>query len=46
VGEFGGGAVFVTANKIKWQNAYDFIEQQRTAFEAKNTTANSRNTRR
>jgi len=34
-GEFGGGAIFVTANKIKWQNAYDFIEQQRTAFEAK-----------
>ena len=37
-GEFGGGAIFVTANKIKWQNAYAFIEQQRTAFEAKKTT--------
>jgi hypothetical protein len=37
----------VTANKIKWQNAYDFIEQQRTTFEAKKkATANSRNTRR
>jgi hypothetical protein len=35
VGEFGGGAVFVTADEIKWDNAYDFIEQQRTAFEAK-----------
>ena len=35
VGEFGGGAMFVTANKIKWQNAYDFIEEQRTAFKAK-----------
>ena len=35
VGEFGGGAVFVTADEIKWQNAYDFIEEQRTAFKAK-----------
>ena len=35
VGEFGGGAVFVTAHEIKWQNAYDFVEQERTAFEAK-----------
>ena len=34
-GEFGGGAVFVTADEIKWQNAYEFIEQERTAFEAK-----------
>ena len=37
VGEFGGGAIFVMANKITWQNAYDFIEKQRTAFEAKKT---------
>lgn len=37
VGEFGGGAVFVTADEIKWQNAYDFVEEQRTAFEAKQT---------
>jgi hypothetical protein len=35
VGEFGGGAVFVTADTISWQNAYEFIEEQRTAFEAK-----------
>jgi len=31
-GEFDGGAVFVTAADIKWQNAYDFIEQERAAF--------------
>jgi len=33
VGEFGGGAVFVTAEEIKWQIAYDFVEDQRKAFE-------------
>ena len=32
VGEFGGGAMFVTADEIKWQNAYEFIEDQRAAF--------------
>ena len=32
VGEFGGGAVFVTADTIQWQNAHDFIEDQRAAF--------------
>jgi hypothetical protein len=35
IGEFGGGAVFVTADAIRWENAYDFIEDQRAAFEAK-----------
>jgi hypothetical protein len=35
VSEFSGGAVFVTADTILWQNAYKFIEEQRTAFEAK-----------
>jgi hypothetical protein len=35
VGEFGGGAVFVTADEIKYQNSYEFVEQERTAFEAK-----------
>ena len=35
VGEFGGGAVFVTADVIQHQNGYGFIEEQRTAFEAK-----------
>jgi hypothetical protein len=29
------GAVFVTAEEINWQNAYDFIEDQRTTFKAK-----------
>ena len=33
VGEFGGGAVVVTADEIRWQNAYEFVEQQRAAFE-------------
>ena len=33
VGEFGGGAVFVTADAIRWQNAYEFVEQQRVAFQ-------------
>lgn len=32
VGEFGGGALFVTATEIKWQNSYDFITEQRAAF--------------
>lgn len=31
-GEFGGGAVFVTADEIKWQSSYAFVEQQRAAF--------------
>jgi hypothetical protein len=35
VGEFGGGAVFVTAEEIRWQNAYEFVEQQRAAFKQK-----------
>lgn len=33
VGVFGGGAVFVTADKIVWCNAHDFVEQQRRALE-------------
>lgn len=32
VGEFGGGAVFVTAAEIKWQNSYEFVENCRRAF--------------
>jgi hypothetical protein len=35
VGEFGGGAVFVTAAEIKYENAYGFIDQQRTEFAAR-----------
>jgi hypothetical protein len=34
-GEFGGGAVFITADAICWQNAYDFVEDQRAAFRRK-----------
>lgn len=35
VGEFGGGAVFVTAGEIHWQSSREFIEQQRAAFLAR-----------
>ena len=33
-GEFGGGAVFVTASDIKWNDSYEFVEQQAAAFAA------------
>ena len=33
-GAFGGGAVFVTASDIKWNDAHEFIEQQAEAFAA------------
>jgi hypothetical protein len=36
VGEFGGGAVFVTAKTICWQDGMNFIERKRAAFKAKN----------
>ena len=32
LGEFGGGAVFVTADSICWNSSYDFVEEQRMAF--------------
>lgn len=32
VGEFGGGAIFVTASEIKWQSSYQFIDNERRAF--------------
>jgi hypothetical protein len=32
VSEFGGGAVFITADEIRWQDAYEFVEQERAAF--------------
>ena len=32
VGEFSGGGVFVTADEIVWNNADDFVEEQREAF--------------
>ena len=34
VGEFGGGAVFVTAAETQWNDSYDFIERQRALFAA------------
>ena len=37
IGEFGGGAVFVTADAIRWQSAYAFVEQQRATFEQSRT---------
>lgn len=38
VGESGGGAIFVTADEIKQQDAYDFVEQEQAAFEARKKT--------
>ena len=32
VGEFGGGAVFVTAAEIKWDNAHDFVDRSKRQF--------------
>lgn len=32
VGEFGGGALFVTVGEIKWQNSCSFIATEQTAF--------------
>jgi hypothetical protein len=32
--EFGGGAAFVTADEIRWQSSFTFVEQQLTAFKA------------
>jgi hypothetical protein len=32
VGEFSGGALFVTAADVKWNNAYDFVEEQVKVF--------------
>lgn len=34
VGEFSGGAVFVTAEGIRWQNSLAFVEQERAEFSA------------
>lgn len=43
VGEFEGGAVFVTADGFQHQNAYAFIEEQRATFALKEK--NERNSR-
>ena len=32
VGQFGGGAVFVTASDVAWGGSCDFVEQQRAVF--------------
>jgi len=37
VGEFAGGAVFVTATEIKQQTTDDFIQQERAAFKQSKT---------
>jgi hypothetical protein len=39
VGEFGGGAVFVTATEIKWDSTDDFVEGQQELFTARRTPA-------
>ena len=39
VGEFGGGALFVTAEDVTWQNAYDFIEDQKQAVKLRQDVA-------
>lgn len=38
-GEFGGGAIFVTADKIAWQNAYDFVARCCDKFKAAKSPA-------
>jgi hypothetical protein len=35
VGDFGGGALFVTALEIRWQNAYDWVGRQQKAWQRK-----------
>ena len=37
VGEFGGGAVFVTADEIFQQDACDFVQAKRTQFTQQQT---------
>ena len=32
LGEFGGGAVFITADDVRGNDSYDYIEEQRLAF--------------
>ena len=35
VGDFGGGAIFVTADKIKWNHIHNFLEKERRSFNTK-----------
>jgi hypothetical protein len=44
VGEFSGGAVFVTAEQIKYQSGYGFIRQEQAAFEAQKPSSNRQGT--
>jgi hypothetical protein len=37
VGEFGGGALFVTADDVKWQSSCSFIAEQQLAFKRQQT---------
>lgn len=39
VGEFGGGAVFVTATEVKWHDACDFMEEQTKAYKTRREAA-------
>lgn len=39
VGEFGGGAVFVTARDIRWRNVDDIIAQEEAWFQASKAAA-------
>jgi hypothetical protein len=41
VGQFGGGAVFVTASDVAWGGSCDFVEQQRAVFASSETAAES-----
>ena len=39
VDSFGGGAVFVTTDEIKFDSAWDFIEREAAAFAARRASA-------
>jgi hypothetical protein len=41
IGEFGGGAIFVTAEDIQFENSYDWVERQRVAFQQGVTHGNT-----
>ena len=38
ISEFGGGAVFVTADRVEFFGSHDFVQQKRAAFAAGNPT--------
>jgi hypothetical protein len=41
VGEFGGGAVFVTADDVKWQSTYIFLCGEQKAFDERRSASAS-----